>query len=87
MHFEDATRRKLYYRSCHRGIKEMDVIFARFAEVTLPHLRDEELDDYARILDLPDDKLFAWATERESVPQDLRSPLLDALLKLDYMKL
>ncbi len=85
MYFEDAERRKLYFRSCHRGIKEMDVIFSRFAEITLPHLSDAELVDFARILELPDDKLFAWGTGRETVPDELRSPLLNALLKLDYM--
>ena len=27
----DAVRRKLYFRSNHRGIKEMDIIFTKFA--------------------------------------------------------
>ena len=77
--------RKLDYRSRHRGIREMDIVFGRFAEPVLETLTDAELDDYERILELPDDKLFSWATGREQVPDDVRSPLLDALLSLAHM--
>ena len=82
---KQARLRKLEYRSCHRGIREMDIVFGRFAEHVLEGLSDVELDDYERILELPDDKLFSWATGREQVPEELRSPLLDALLSLAHM--
>lgn len=79
-------RKKLYFRSCHRGIKEMDLVFSRFAEHVLADLPETELDDYERILELPDTDLFAWATGRQDIPTDIRSPLLDQLLTLDYMQ-
>lgn len=85
IHELDAERRKLYFRSNHRGIKEMDIIFTKFAETVLADLTDAELIDYQRILELPDDKLFSWATGRETLPEELRSPLLDRLVSLDYM--
>ena len=78
----DAERRKLHFRSCHRGIKEMDIIFGKFADTVLADLPQDDLADYQRILELPDDKLFSWATGREDVPDDVRSPLLDRLLSL-----
>lgn len=81
----DPERRKLHFRSCHRGIKEMDIIFGKFADVVLPELPHEDLTDYQRILELPDDKLFSWATGRETVPEEVRSPLLDRLLSLEHM--
>ncbi|MDB2430883.1 succinate dehydrogenase assembly factor 2 [Alphaproteobacteria bacterium] len=81
----NAERRKLHFRSCHRGIKEMDIIFGKFADVVLGDLPEEELMDYQRILELPDDKLLSWATGREDVPDDARSPLLDRLLSLEHM--
>ena len=81
----NAERRKLHFRSCHRGIKEMDIIYGKFADVVLGDLSEEELPDYQRILELPDDKLFSWATGREDVPDDVRSPLLDRLLSLAHM--
>jgi antitoxin CptB len=79
-HKLDARRRKLYFRSCHRGIKEMDIIFSRFARAVLAELDEAALDDYERMLELPDDMLFAWATGREQVPEELNSPLLVRLL-------
>ena len=81
----DPERRKLHFRSYHRGIKEMDIIFGKFADVVLPELPHEDLTDYQRILELPDDKLFSWATGRETVPEEVRSPLLDRLLSLEHM--
>ena len=81
----NAERRKLHFRSCHRGIKEMDIIFGKFADVVLGDLSEEELPDYQRILELPDDKLFSWATGREDVPDEVRSPLLDRLLSIAHM--
>ena len=81
----DAERRKLLFRSSHRGIKEMDIIFSKFGETVLPDLPDNDLADYQRILELPDDKLFSWATGREEVPDEVRSSLLNQLLSLDYM--
>ena len=81
----NAERRKLHFRSCHRGIKEMDIIFGKFADTVLADLPEEELVAYQRILELPDDKLFTWATGREDVPEEVRSPLLDRLLSLKHM--
>lgn len=82
----DAHRRKLHFRSCHRGMKEMDIIFTRFAEVVLPHLPEADLPDYERILELPDDKLFYWAMGHEQAPPEILSPLLLRFLTLDYMQ-
>ena len=77
--------KRLKMRSMRRGIKEMDIIFSKFAEQTLADLNDEELDDYERILELSDTDLFAWSTGRQELPETLRSPLLDKLLSLQHM--
>ncbi len=79
-------RKKLYFRSCHRGIKEMDIVFSHFAEAVLGEISDDELDDYERILELPDTDLFAWATGRQTLPEDIRSPLLDRMMALEFIK-
>jgi len=82
----DERRKKLYFRSCHRGIKEMDIIFSKFAETVLIELSDTELDDYERILELPDTDLFNWSTGRQETPANIRTPLLDRLLSLEHMR-
>ncbi len=79
-------KKKLYFRSCHRGIKEMDIIFSQFAEAVLPDLAESELDAYERLLELPDTDLFNWATGRLEVPKEQRFDLLDRMMRLDFLK-
>ena len=40
----DARRRRLLFRSWHRGTREADLIMGRFADVHLATLNDAELD-------------------------------------------
>jgi hypothetical protein len=40
----DARRRRLLFRSWHRGIREMDLVYGRFADAEIANLSDTELD-------------------------------------------
>ncbi len=71
-----SRRKKYYFRSTHRGIKEMDILFGRFAQAVLADLPEAELDDYAALLELPDTDLLAWITRRAPVPEAVDSKLL-----------
>ena len=50
----DARRRRLLFRSWHRGIREMDLVLGRFADAHIGTLSEAELDEYERWLDVPD---------------------------------
>jgi antitoxin CptB len=58
----DARRRRLLFRSWHRGIREMDLVMGRFADAHIAELSDAELDEYERLLELPDPELLDWVT-------------------------
>ncbi|HWP27717.1 MAG TPA: succinate dehydrogenase assembly factor 2 [Xanthobacteraceae bacterium] len=58
----DVRRRRLLYRSWHRGTREMDLILGRFADAHMADLAEQELDDYEALLEVPDADLFAWLT-------------------------
>ena len=47
----DARRRKLLFRSWHRGMREMDLILGAFADAEIGALTDAEIDQYERLLD------------------------------------
>ena len=64
----DARRRRLLFRSWHRGIREMDLIMGRFADAWIERLSDPELDDYERLIEVPDLELYAWVAGHEAVP-------------------
>ena len=56
----DARRRRLLFRSWHRGIREMDLVYGRFADAQIAALSEAELDDYERLLELRDQQVFDW---------------------------
>jgi antitoxin CptB len=65
----DDRRRKLLFRSWHRGTREMDLILGRFADTALAGLTQSEVDEYERLMDAPDPDLYAWITgERPTLP-------------------
>jgi antitoxin CptB len=75
----DARRRRLLFRSWHRGTREMDLILGRFADRHLPRLSDAELDAYERLIEVPDPELYVWITGEAAAPAKFDSPLLRAL--------
>ena len=59
----EIRRRRAAYRACHRGTKEMDLILGRFAQARLSRMTLRELDDFERLLALPDPLLTQWFHE------------------------
>ena len=75
----DPRRKRLLWRASHRGIKEMDIVLGRFAELRLAEMTDAELAELETIIDIPDQDLFSWITAG-AAPAAARSPVLDDLL-------
>jgi antitoxin CptB len=75
----DARRKKLLFRAWHRGMREMDLIMGRFAEVSLPDMPDADLDTFELLIEVPDRDLLAWITGREEVPSNYDTALFRAL--------
>ena len=76
----EITRKRLLWRASHRGIKEMDLVVGGFAAENLNNMSEVELNQFAILLDIPDQDLLAWLTNQETVPQDHVSPMLTKLL-------
>ncbi|GLS29663.1 antitoxin CptB [Mesorhizobium albiziae] len=75
----DARRRKLLFRSWHRGMREMDLILGSFADAEIGALNEAEIDQYEKLLDIPDTELLPWVTGERAIPEADRS---DILLKI-----
>jgi antitoxin CptB len=67
----DPRRRKLLFRSWHRGMREMDLIMGRFADSALAELSETELAEFECLIELPDRDLLAWVTGEVAVPPDV----------------
>jgi len=73
-------RKKLLFRSWHRGTRELDLIFGSFADAAIETLDEGELDDYERLLNLPDTDLMDWMLIGKPVPADIDSALVRRIL-------
>ena len=63
----DPRRRKLLFRSWHRGMREVDLILGAFADARIDSLTEQELDQYERLLETPDTMLFTWLTGQRAL--------------------
>jgi antitoxin CptB len=75
----EPRRRRALYRATHRGTKEMDFIFGRFAEAEIGTLSEAELDLLERLIEAPDTDLYEWVTGRAEVPPEHDTEILHRL--------
>ena len=77
------TRKRLLYRANHRGFKEADLVFGHFAASRLADMTDAEEAEFSRLLDVPDQDLYAWVVGRAPAPENYRGPVLEQLKAFD----
>jgi antitoxin CptB len=65
----EIRRRRLRFRAWHRGIREMDLLMGAFADARLAGLDEHELGLFEKLMDLPDQEVFAWLTGQLPVPE------------------
>jgi antitoxin CptB len=60
----EIRRKRLLFRSWHRGTREADLILGRFADAYLAEFDDAQLARYEALLDCPDPDIFDWVSRR-----------------------
>ena len=73
-------RKRLKYRSWHRGTKEMDLLLGPFADSCLDGFDDRQLGEYEALLEQPEPDVYDWILGRAPPPADARSAVLDRLI-------
>ena len=71
----DDRRKRLLFRCWHRGTREMDLLMGRFADAALAGMADADLDEFERLIDMPDPDLFAWIMGEADAPAAYDTPL------------
>ncbi len=79
-----ATRRRLKFRSWHRGTREADLLLGSFADRYLDGFSEEQLTRYDRLLGNSDPDLYNWLTGREAVPADQDDDVMALLKEHEY---
>jgi antitoxin CptB len=73
-------RKRLKFRSWHRGTKEMDLLLGPFADACLDKFDAAALTEYEAVLELPEPDLYEWILGRAAPPPSARSSVLDRLI-------
>ena len=66
----EIRRKRLSFRSWHRGTQESDLILGRFADAHLAGFDDGQLDRYEALLDCADADIFDWVSGRTEPPPE-----------------
>ena len=82
----DFLRKKLYFRSSHRGMKELDLLLGNFAQDNLNTMNSIELSEFEEVLNISDQNLYLWYMNKEEVPKQFLSKTLVNLLNYKISK-
>lgn len=74
------NRKRLAFRSWHRGTREIDLLLGRFADAHVPDFDAEQLDMYDRFLNNSDPDIYNWISRAEPVPPAEDNAVVQLLL-------
>ena len=66
----EIRRKRLFFRSWHRGMREADLLLGSFAERRLAELTPAQLDRYEALLGESDADLLDWLSGRRAPPPE-----------------
>jgi|TARA_B100001063_G_scaffold123275_1_gene115061 antitoxin CptB len=78
----EIIRKKILFRSWHRGTKEMDLVLGTYADNNLSNMSYDELMHFQSFLNLSDPDLYKWLiSEEKAFPEEFRDLIEDIILK------
>ena len=83
---EDPELKRLHWRAHHRGTREADMLIGGFFDAYHQQWDPGDRALFAQMLDQQDVDIMAWAHGKTTPPAAFAGPLLEALRRLDYIK-
>jgi len=77
--------RRLKLRAWHRGTREADYMIGCFFDRHHTAWNTDEIDLFERLVEEDDVDIMAWALGTQSVPAEYAGPMMDAMVRLDYV--
>ena len=78
---QKTWKKKLIYRSWHRGIKEADLLLGPFADQYLNDFQEDQLQLYESILSIPDQELIPILYGQIELPKKYENEVMLKLIK------
>lgn len=79
----DDRRKRILFRSQHRGMIEVDFFLGRFAVRYLEELGEEQLDQLESLLEEGDNDLFNWISGKVMPPLERDNDIMKLLIKFN----
>jgi antitoxin CptB len=76
---DDARLKKLKFRAWRRGFREADLILGPFADNHVQDFTPDQLDRFERLLEVPDQDLYAWIIGRAQTPPEFDDEIMRAI--------
>ena len=76
----------LRYRAWHRGTREADRMIGGFFDAHGATWDAATRDTFAALLHETDVDIMAWAIGAQPVPEQFAGPMMQAMQRLDYLK-
>ena len=81
---DDIRRKRLLFRSWHRGTKEADLLLGSFADQHLAAFDAAELDAYERLIAENDADLWDWLIGQRPAPAEHDPTLIARIRNFRY---
>ena len=75
----EIRRKRLHFRSWHRGTRELDLVLGGFADRHLAGLTPEQLDRYESLIANPDPDIYQWVSGGWPVPAAYDNDVMDLI--------
>ena len=77
----EIKKKRLLFRSTHRGTREMDILLGDFFKSNMSDLNKDQLNEFEGLIEIPDDDLYNWAMGRMEIPKEMDTQLLRDFVK------
>ena len=83
----DEEYKRLHWRAHHRGTREADMLIGGFFDAHAASWTADERALFASMLEEQDVDIMAWAVGTEEAPARFAGPMVDALKRLNYIRI
>lgn len=78
---------RLKFRAWHRGTREADYMIGCYFDRFHSEWSEEDIALFERMIDEEDVDIMGWALGTLSIPEEYQGPLVDRMMKLDYVEI
>ncbi|GAM06297.1 FAD assembly factor SdhE [Novosphingobium sp. MBES04] len=78
---------RLRFRAWHRGTREADYMIGCFFDRFHETWSEADMDWFETLIEEEDVEIMAWALKTEPVPEKFQGPMMDRMMKLDYVEI